>query len=180
MNDSIATDRLDLIPLTPDFLRNTVAGDLAKAESTLGLEIPDEWMACADFAAMRLREFEAGKTSQPWMPRAIVLRSTGAMVGRIGFHAPPGSADLAELSPAGVEFGYGVFVAHRQNGYAQEAVQGLIRWAHEFHGVRSFIASVRPDNAPSLAIILKMNFRRIGSHIDEVDGYEDIYELTVS
>ena len=179
MNEIIATDRLDLIPLTPDFLRSTVAGELAEAESMLNLKIPHEWMDCADFAAMRLRDFEAGITSQPWMPRAIGLRSTGAMIGRIGFHSSPGPDDLADLSPAGVELGYGIFVDHRQQGYAREAVHSLVKWAHDVHDVSSFIASVRPDNTPSLAIISKMGFRRIGSHIDDEDGYEDIFELTV-
>ena len=179
MNEIIATNRLDLIPLTPDFLRSTVAGKLADAESMLKLKIPDEWMDCADFAAIRLRDFEAGITSQPWMPRAIGLRSTGAMTGRIRFHSSPGPEDLADLSPEGVELGYGIFVDHRQQGCAREAASGLIKWAHDAHDIRSFIASVRPDNTPSLTIISKMGFRQIGSRIDHVDGYEGIFELTV-
>ena len=34
--------------------------------------------------------------------------------------------------------------------------------------------SASPQNAPSVAMARKLGFARIGSHIDEEDGYEDI------
>jgi L-amino acid N-acyltransferase YncA len=47
-------------------------------------------------------------------------------------------------------------------------------WA-ETNGVRRFVASVSPSNTPSLALVAKTGFRKIGEHIDSEDGLEHIY-----
>ncbi|MEO7413142.1 MAG: GNAT family N-acetyltransferase [Opitutaceae bacterium] len=178
MEAIIATDRLDLVPMTPAFLRSTFQEARDEASSILGLKIPPAWFDCADFAAFRLRQFEAGETSQPWLPRAIGQRSTGEMVGYINFHTPPAPQYLKSISPGGIEFGYTVFPEHRRKKFAWEASQALMRWARITHGLTAFVVSVSPHNIASLTMILKMGFRRIGSQIDEEDGPEDIFELT--
>ncbi len=48
-------------------------------------------------------------------------------------------------------------------------------WAHTAFGVRRFIASVSPENQPSLALIAHFGFAKVGQQMDEVDGIEDIY-----
>lgn len=40
--------------------------------------------------------------------------------------------------------------------------------------------TIRPDNRPSQALTAQLGFVRIGSHIDDVDGLEDILEYRVS
>ena len=52
----------------------------------------------------------------------------------------------------------------------------LMRWAHEDHGVTRFVLSIRPDNTASQNLAASLGFARIGSHLDEVDGLEDILE----
>jgi RimJ/RimL family protein N-acetyltransferase len=54
--------------------------------------------------------------------------------------------------------------------------EALMQWAHQVHGVTRFVVTIRPDNAPSQALAAGLGFVRIGSHIDEVDGLEDILE----
>ena len=44
-------------------------------------------------------------------------------------------------------------------------------------GLGRFVASVAPDNAPSLAIIRKLGFVRTGEHIDSEDGLEQVFQL---
>jgi len=39
------------------------------------------------------------------------------------------------------------------------------------------VVSIRPDNIPSRRLAERFGFNRIGSHIDDEDGLEDIYEL---
>ena len=51
-----------------------------------------------------------------------------------------------------------------------------MHWAHLAHGVARFVMTIRPDNVPSQALAAGLGFVRIGSHIDEVDGLEDILE----
>lgn len=180
MTTPLSSPRLDLVPMTTAFLSATVSGRHDAAEALIGLRIPSEWYEAADFAALRLREFEQGTTTQDWLPRAIGQRQTGEMIGHIGFHTPPAPAYLAPLCPEGVELGYTIFSAHRRQGFATEAIHTLVDWAHEQRGVRFFIASVSPANAASLQLIAKLGFRRIGSHIDETDGPEDIFQLEVT
>jgi RimJ/RimL family protein N-acetyltransferase len=55
-----------------------------------------------------------------------------------------------------------------------------MRWATESHGVRTFVLSIRPDNIASQALAAKLGFRRIGLHVDDVDGVEDVLVFTVS
>jgi RimJ/RimL family protein N-acetyltransferase len=179
MNASILSERLELISLGPDFLRLSLARHDAQAEELLGLKIPTEWFDRSDFITMRLKQLEADANFQPWSVRAMVLRSANQMVGRIGFHSAPCPEYLKGLSPKGVELGYTVFPAFRRNGYAREATLALINWAHEQHGVCQFIVSISPGNLASLQMAEKLGFRRIGSHIDELDGPEDIFELNL-
>jgi RimJ/RimL family protein N-acetyltransferase len=48
-------------------------------------------------------------------------------------------------------------------------------WAQAAFGVRNFIVSVSPNNRPSLALIARFGFARIGQRVDEMDGPEDVY-----
>ncbi len=179
MNHVISTERLDLVPMTPMFLKLTSLGSREPAEVMLGLKIPLAWFQCGDFAALRLRQFESGSTTQEWLPRAIALRDSGEMVGYIGFHTPPNPDYLKGISPRAVEFGYTIFEEYRRRRFAWEATHGLMRWAHGYHGVIAFVVSISPQNTASSSMASKMGFRRIGSHIDEEDGPEDILELIV-
>jgi L-amino acid N-acyltransferase YncA len=50
-------------------------------------------------------------------------------------------------------------------------------WA-EGQGIHDFVASVSPDNAPSLAIVHKLGFVQTGDQWDEEDGLELVFELS--
>ena len=96
------------------------------------------------------------------------------MVGNIGFHGEPGINAAGAL--AALEIGYGVRPDRRRQGYATEAVGALLDWARG-QGISHFVASVAPDNEPSLAIVRKLGFVRTGEHIDPEDGLEHVFEL---
>jgi RimJ/RimL family protein N-acetyltransferase len=179
MTASIFSERLELVPLSPDFLGLSLDKRYAQAEELLGFKIPREWFDRSDIITMRLKQLEADASFLPWSVRAMLLRDTGQMVGYIGFHSAPCPEYLKELSPKGVELGYTVFPEFRRIGYAREATLALIKWALKQHGVRQFIVSISPGNLASLQMAEKLGFRRIGSHIDELDGPEDIFELNL-
>jgi RimJ/RimL family protein N-acetyltransferase len=96
------------------------------------------------------------------------------MAGHIGFHGPPGVN--ARREPDAVELGYTVFPEHRRNGFATEAVRGLLEYAHA-HGIHRFVASVGPENEPSLRLVHGLGFVEVGRHWDEEDGDELELEL---
>lgn len=96
------------------------------------------------------------------------------MIGHIGFHDRPDADYLRDLAPGSVEFGYSVFAPFRRQGYAAEACAALMEWARQEHHVARFVVSISPENTPSLRIADHFGFRKIGSHVDEEDGPEDI------
>ncbi len=54
-----------------------------------------------------------------------------------------------------------------------------MRWARDVHGVTGFVLSISPANLPSQALAASLGFTRIGEHMDEVDGVEDVLSLTM-
>ena len=163
--------------MSPAFLRASLENDLRMAEQELGLSLPEGWPGeSSDVVSLRLQQLEKDPTLAPWLLRAMVLREPKAMVGYIGFHTAPGADYLRPFSPSGVEFGYTVYPDFRRQGYAREASLALMRWAHEHHGVINFVLSISPENAPSQALAAQLGFTKIGSHMDEVDGLEDVLE----
>lgn len=171
---SIHSERLDLVPLTPAFLQAMLEHDLARAGGILQVRILSDFLNSMDVIALRLEQLEADPTFQPWSLRAMILRERNVMIGHIGFHTAPGDKYLHAYAPGGVEFGFTVYPPFLRKGYAREASMALMRWAHQVHDVRRFVLSIRPDNIASQALAAGLGFVRVGSHIDEVDGLEDV------
>jgi RimJ/RimL family protein N-acetyltransferase len=164
----ISTERLDLVPLTPELLRLIDRGDIAAVAHELGAAIPDGWEEGVP-AGLRLTQLAADQSEQPWLVRALVLRKAREVVGSVGFHESP---DLHGR----VEIGYDVVAGRRRRGYAREAIVGLTAWAFATGRARVCVASVSPGNAPSLALIHSLGFRQVGEQIDEIDGLELVFE----
>lgn len=180
MTTSIYSERLELIPLTPTFLRSSLAKDIQGAGAELQISLPAEWPGeHTDLLSLRLKQLQDDPTLQPWSLRAMAVRGTRVMVGHIGFHTAPDPDYLRPLSPGGVELGFSVFPSFRRQAYAREAAIALMHWANQIHGVKRFVMSIRPNNAPSQGLAAQLGFVRIGSHIDEIDGLEEILEWTV-
>jgi ribosomal-protein-alanine N-acetyltransferase len=59
-------------------------------------------------------------------------------------------------------------------------VRALIDWASSEQGIQRFIASISPENEPSLALARRLGFKHIGRHWDEEDGEELEFELRIS
>ena len=171
----IHTERLALVPMTPRFLRVSLDGDLQAAEREIGLSLPRAWPDLPEILLLRLWQLDADPDLQPWLLRAMGLRSTGEMVGHIGFHAAPGASYLNEWWPGGIELGFTVFPAHRRMGYAREASYALMEWARQSSSVTGFVLSIAPGNLPSRSLAQSLGFRRVGTHLDEVDGPEDVF-----
>ena len=163
--------------MTPEFIEAVLAGRRAEAEEALGAAVPIEPpdAAVESFLRRRIGQLRTNPDVQRWLARAIVSRERGrVMVGNVGFHGEPGVN--ATDSERALEIGYGILPEHRRQGYATEAVHALIAWART-QGIDHFVASVAPDNEPSLAIIRKLGFVRTGQHIDPEDGLEHVFEL---
>ncbi len=175
--ENIITGRLDLILMSEAFLKTCLAGEKHEAEELSGFHIPDEWLRKRWLMEMRIKQIERDASSHPWLLRAMVLRNESKMIGHIGFHAAPGESCLKEFTPCGVEMGYAVIPESRRKGFATEAILAIMHWATEREPEAEFIVSISPDNIPSLNLAGRLGFRKVGSHMDEIDGIEDIFLL---
>jgi RimJ/RimL family protein N-acetyltransferase len=173
----ITSERLELVPLPVAFLQASLDRDYAAAERLLGLSIPADWFEGERRIRRRLEQLQHDPSLQPWLIRAIGLRQKRQMVGHIGFHTKPGPEYLRDIAPDGVEFGYTVYEPFRRQGYAREACEALMKWAHEAEGVREFVVSISPENIASRRLAEGFGFEQVGSHMDEEDGLEYIYRL---
>jgi [ribosomal protein S5]-alanine N-acetyltransferase len=174
----IGSPRLELVSMSPAFLDALLGDRRGEAETMLDAALPDGWPDDHDarFLHMRLAEARRDPALQQWLVRALVLRDPGRIViGHAGFHGAPGRNGPGR--DGALEVGYTVFEDYRGHGYATEAVVALMEWARG-RGIDHFIASVAPENEPSLAVVRKLGFVQTGDQWDDEDGLELVFELT--
>lgn len=166
----VRTERLDLHPLPLPLLDALLEGDHAAAQALAPFPVRPSSFAGDDYV-LRLRQTQlrADPTELPWLYRAAVLRSSGEVVARAGFHAPPDTDGT-------VEIGYRVLPDRRRQGLATEIARALLAWAREQGAVRC-LASTIPDNAASQAVLARLGFVRTGEQMDEIDGRELVFTL---
>ena len=156
----ITTERLELIPATVDLTRAALEGGTALAGSLDAL-VPATWPPdLFDRPALQytLDRLEEGADQAGWWLYFVVLPrgpNGRALIGSAGYKGPP-SADGT------VEVGYAIVRDHQRQGYASEAVRGLVAHAFAIPGVRHVIAETLPELAPSIGVLHKCGFRLIG------------------
>ncbi|MCY3556850.1 MAG: GNAT family N-acetyltransferase [Gemmatimonadetes bacterium] len=165
-----------MVSMSPGLLEALLARNRVLAEKIGGYTIPEDFVINVRTLRTRLRQLHARPEAQPWLSRAIVLKQSQTMCGRIGFHSEPGPEELLKVAADGVELGYEIGESFRRRGIGKEAAIGLMKWAYEEHDQRCFVLSISPDNVPSLRMARSMGFRETGYHIDEEDGLELYFE----
>lgn len=168
----LRSGRLELVPMGVPLLTSLLDGDLRRAERLGGFRVPTDIVLTRGALVRRIQQLEDEPELLPWLLRAVVIRGSRTMCGRIGFHSAPGPEDLVDTAADGVELGYEIDPRFRRRGYAREAALTLMRWAYERHGQRCFVLSIAPTNTASLAMASAMGFRECGSRMDEEDGIE--------
>lgn len=86
---------------------------------------------------------------------AVILKSTGELVGRAGLSNSHGTEEL--------ELGYEIEKSCRRKGYAFEACSAIISVAGSMFGQSALTAFIDEDNKASIALAQKLGFRRDGS-----------------
>lgn len=162
---------ISFVPLSPAAMWALVDGDLERASAVAGVALTP-WMRSESWLwEIRARQVEQDPAAAEWVARAAV--ADGLVVGHAGFHGPPDGEGR-------VEVGYSVDPAYRRRGFAKAMLAELIRRAEGDPRVRVVRASIRPDNAASLATIAGFGFVQVGEQWDEEDGLEIVYERVVS
>lgn len=177
MSDEIETPRLKLRYMSEDFLLACHDDDAALAEGLIGMKVDAEWLREKNLMALRLGDLQSDPEYAPWSLRAIEDTRTGIMVGHIGFFSRPNPRYLRKFVPDGVELGYAVYARYRRQGYAVEAIKGMVRWAAAAHGVENFVMATEPENSAAIALAGKLGFEKAAEHVDPEDGLEYVFVL---
>lgn len=176
--EDIITPRLILRLINKDIMEACLNGKLDVATRELGAAIPAELMEHPGSLIYSLRQLANDPLYAPWSARAIILSETRQMIGLIRFHSSPNPEYLQRYVRDAVEFGYEVFPAWQRQHYATETLEAVMTWAQRAHGIHHFVASVSPENTPSLQLIARFGFHKIGEEIDETDGMEYVFLRT--
>jgi RimJ/RimL family protein N-acetyltransferase len=158
---SILTERLELVPATPDLVRAALVDD-AYLGKCLPARIPETWPP--EFyepvgLEYTLAQLEAGPEQAGWWLHYFVQRSASlkerVLIGTGGYKGPP-------TEDGTVEIGYTVASEYQRQGYATEASQGLVRHAFTFPEVHRVVAETFTDLAASIGVLEKLGFRFFG------------------
>ena len=143
----LETERLVLEPLDR---RHTAALARVHADPDVARYVGGAALDAEGTAALVTR-FEAIWREHGWGQSAVVERSSGDLIGRVGLHPWP----LWEE----VELGY-VLARHAQgHGYATEAARAWLDVAFDELGLDRITAVIHPDNAPSRRLAARLGFR---------------------
>ena len=151
----ILTERLELVPATPDMVRAALSGPEELGKS-LSATVPPTWPPTyldADSLQYVLDRFPDDAQAIWWLYFVVLPRGGDGrtLVGSVGYKGPP-SADGT------VEVGYGIVDDHQRRGYATEAVDGLLARAFSVSSVRRVIAETLPELDASKGVLRKCGF----------------------
>ena len=154
----IVTERLELIPVTPEIARAAIAGNTA-LKAVLKAEVPAGWPPLyndpASFQHV-LDQLAKGSEQSGWWLYLVVLRAGPVLIGTVGYKGPPSSDGTVEL-------GYGIVTEYQRKGYATEAVKGLVSHALAVPKVRRVIAETLPNLTPSIGVLKTCGFELMES-----------------
>lgn len=155
----VESRRLVLVAANAELVKGDLEG-LETLEKMLEAVVPENWPPeLYDREAMlyALRMLEDA-TAPGWSFWYMLLRTEyqPQLVGICGFKGRPDAAGSAEI-------GYSVMSQFRNQGYATEAVDRLVRWAFSHQNVREVSAETLPHLQSSIRVMKKNGFEFTGA-----------------
>jgi RimJ/RimL family protein N-acetyltransferase len=166
--DHASVAEIRFVQLPPAALTALIDGDRAAASAAAGVCLSEYLVSESWLWRIRRDQIRDDPASAAWIARAAVAEPDEIVVGHGGFHGPPDADGTVEVA-------YSVDPAYRRRGYAKAMLASLLRRAELDPSVHAVRASIRPDNAGSLATIAGFGFRKIGEQWDPEDGLEHVF-----
>lgn len=173
----IETPRLLLRLFGEEVTRACMEHDAVTAGSLLGVPLPPQLLNHNHPLEHDLRQLLQDESYAPWASRAIILKTEMRVIGLIRFHSRPVAQTSKPYRENAAEMGYEIYADYQRQGYAREAITGVMQWATNTYGIHRFIAAVSPENTASLDLVQSFGFMKVDEEMDETDGLEFVYLL---
>lgn len=121
----------------------------------------------------RVPQVKKDPSTNMWFVRFIVLKESRIVIGSTSFHGVPDENGMMEI-------GLGIHEQYWNRGFAKEALIGMWNWVCKQEGVKTLRYTVSPENFASIKVIEYFQFHYMGQQQDEIDGPENIYEMSVA
>ena len=168
----IHTQRLRLLTCEEPHL-SAIATDPASLGELLGVAIPRHWPERRD-AYRHARDLVRKNpllASSGWWLYLFVDPVLKVFVGGGGFKSAPDEDGM-------VEIGCEIAPVYRRQGYATEAMFGLIRYAFSRSGVSVVQAHSLPRKCPQSQLLRALGMKKVGEATDAVAGKVWAWRLT--
>lgn len=151
----IETKRLLIIPMTFNFVSKILNNDIAAYEE-LKIKQVNEWPNSDTREIMPAIKERLALRAAPdgfgaWL---FIDKSDNSIVGDGGFKGAPDKNGI-------IDIGYGIIENKRRQGYAFEAVTGLIKWGLSQNSVKVITADCLKNNTPSGNLLRKVGMSEI-------------------
>ena len=154
----VHTERLTLIPLTPELLRLWL-DDIPTLEEKLhatyrGESLSEEYLqSIVEMQLERMPYFdETQDTEYAWYTFwLILLNETHEIIG--SFDIKRGIDETGRI-----EIGYGLAASFQHQGYMSETIQGFLKWAYLDPRLRTVMAETETGNTASQKVLKRCGF----------------------
>lgn len=119
----------------PSFIRHIADKNVRTLDDAVG------YLRKGPMASVAIHGFGLGR---------VLRKDTAEVIGMCGLIKRPDFAD--------VDIGYAFLPEHWGQGFAVEAVRGVLEMAGPVHGLQRVVAVVNPDNAESTRLLEKLGF----------------------
>ncbi|HRA48351.1 MAG TPA: GNAT family N-acetyltransferase [Thermomicrobiales bacterium] len=161
-HDIVASELLDLVGWSLDFVDALIANDEPGASAALNIVFPQPFAPPPEtgdvlgfFRTMTINDRSEGL----FVSRMIVRRSDRMAVGSIGV-VPPDEHGLAMI-------GYSIYPEFEGLGYASEAATALVTYALNNSAVSGIWATIAPDNIGSAKVASRAGLLPTGEMRDD-------------
>lgn len=151
----IQTTRLQLLPCTLKFFEAVLQGNEALAQ-LLGADVPEDWTEFPEMVLVAYDKMRNDPALLGWFFYLAVHRADNRLIGTASFKGRPDANGV-------VEIGYEVSVAYREQGYATEIAQTLIRFAFSHSQVTKVIAHTEEEYNAAVKVLQKAGMRFAGA-----------------
>jgi [ribosomal protein S5]-alanine N-acetyltransferase len=153
--NNLITERLILIPFTIDICRNILNSDFRDLEA-LNLRKGKSWPDADVLDTLpriinNLKKVECPTGFESWI---IIKKDTLEVIGDLGFKG-------FNNEDENIDLGYGIIKEERRKGYAEEAVNEIIKWAFSNEIIKEITANCLIENIGSINLLNKFNFRQV-------------------